>query len=220
MSTPLPADANPRQIVADGYDAIGNVFVEEARRDPADLWKRYIHYLTDGFPGCSEVLDLGCGAGDPGTKMLSHYFDVTGVDISPGQIARARANVPDANFVLADITEVEFPDESFDGVTAFYSIIHVQRELQPGLIENIAGWLRVGGRFIGTFHHRAHEEDYNPDWFGSPMFWSGYDPEDNRLMVEAAGLRIISAKIENIPIDVDGSPSKFQMIGAEKVQKQ
>jgi hypothetical protein len=52
------------------------------------------------------------------------------------------------------------------------------------------------------------------------MFWSGYDPEDNRLMVEAAGLRIISAKIENIPIDVDGSPSKFQMIGAEKVQKQ
>jgi len=219
MTTPLPAGANPKQIVADGYDAIGNDFVEEARKDPADLWKRYIRYLTDGFLGCSDVLDLGCGAGDPGTKMLSIYFDVTGVDISPGQIARARTNVPNANFMLADITEVKFPTESFDGVTAFYSIIHVQRELHPGLIENIAGWLRVGGRFIGTFHHRAHAEDYNPDWFGAPMFWSGYGPEDNQLMVEAAGLKIITANIENIPIDVDGSASQFQMIVAEKVQK-
>jgi hypothetical protein len=38
-------------------------------------------------------------------------------------------------------------------------------------------------------------------------------------MVEAAGLRIISDKIEIIPIDVDGSSSKFQLIVAEKVQQ-
>jgi hypothetical protein len=104
-------------------------------------------------------------------------------------------------------------------VTAFYSITHVPRELHPELLEKIAGWLRVGGRFIGTFHHRAHAEDYDPDWFGAPMFWSGYGPEDNRSMVEAAGLRIISCKIEIIPIDVDGSSSKFQLIVAEKVQQ-
>ena len=165
------------------------------------------------------MLDLGCGSGDPGTKMLSNYFAVTGVDISPGQIARARANVPNAKFVLADITEVEYSAESFDGVTAFYSITHVPRELHPELLEKIAGWLRIGGRFIGTFHHRAHAEDYDPDWFGAPMFWSGYGPEDNRLMVEAAGLRIISGKIEIIPIDVDGSSSKFQLIVAEKVHQ-
>jgi SAM-dependent methyltransferase len=219
VTTPLPAGTNPRQIVADGYDAIGDDFAEEARKDPADLWKRYICYLTEGLPGCSDVLDLGCGAGDPGTKMLSMYFSATGVDISPVQIALAKNNVPDAKFMVADIVEVEFPNESFDAVTAFYSIIHVPRELHPGLLDKIAGWLRVGGRFIGTFHHRAHAEDYNPDWFGAPMFWSGYGPEDNQLMVEAAGLRIISAKIEYIPIDVDGSSSKFQMIVAEKVQK-
>ena len=219
MTTPLPTGANARQIVADGYDAIGNDFAVEARKDPAGLWKRYIRYLTDGFPGCSEVLDLGCGSGDPGTKMLSVYFNVTGVDISPGQIARARANVPDANFVLADITDVEFPSESFDAVTAFYSIIHIPRELQPELLEKIAGWLRVGGRFVGTFHHHAHAEDYNPDWFGAPMYWSGYGPEDNHLMIEAAGLRIVSDKIETIPVDVDGSSSKFQLIVAEKVQQ-
>jgi trans-aconitate methyltransferase len=44
--------------------------------------------------------------------MLSNYFAVTGVDISPGQIARARANVPNAKFVLADITEVEYQQKA------------------------------------------------------------------------------------------------------------
>jgi|TARA_B110000263_G_scaffold240093_1_gene242963 SAM-dependent methyltransferase len=218
MSTPLPQGADSRQVVADGYDAIGHAYLAEARKDSGGLRERYIRYLTEGFPGCSEVLDLGCGAGDPGTKMLSVYFNATGVDISPGQIELAKANVPVAKFIVSDIAEVEFPSDSFDAITAFYSIIHLPRELQPGLLENIASWLRVGGRFIGTFHAGASEEDYNPDWLGAPMYWSGFSPEDNRLMVEAAELRIISAKNESIEFDVDGEPTTFHWIVAEKVQ--
>ncbi|MDA1258464.1 MAG: class I SAM-dependent methyltransferase [Chloroflexi bacterium] len=218
MTNTLPPDADPRQVVADGYDAIGPIYLEQARKDLGGLRARYIRYLTEGFPGCSEVLDLGCGAGDPGTKMLSVYFHATGVDISPGQIELARKNVPDADFVVADIADVEFPDGRFDAVTAFYSIIHLPRELQPGLLEKIARWLGPGGRFIGTFHSGASEADYDPDWLGAPMFWSGFDPADNRSMVEAAGLRIISARNEKIQFDVDGSPTTFQWIVAEKVK--
>ncbi|MBT5319496.1 MAG: methyltransferase domain-containing protein, partial [Chloroflexi bacterium] len=112
MTTPLPADADPRQVVADGYDAIGATYLEAARKDLSGLRQQYIGFLTDGFPGCAEVLDLGCGAGDPGTKMLSMYFDTTGVDISPGQITLARENVPAANFIVEDIAAVEFPPDS------------------------------------------------------------------------------------------------------------
>ncbi|MDP6822856.1 MAG: class I SAM-dependent methyltransferase [Dehalococcoidia bacterium] len=218
MSNPIPPGADPRQVVADGYDAIGCTYLAEARKDNGGLRERYIRYLTEGFPGCSDVLDLGCGAGDPGTKMLSVYFSATGVDISPGQIELARINVPNAEFINADISDIEFPPDSFDAVTAFYSIIHIPRELQPGLIERIASWLRVGGRFIGTFHSGDSAEDYDPNWLGAPMYWSGYDPADSRLMVERAGLRIISAKNETIQFDVDGEPTTFHWIVAEKVQ--
>ena len=76
--------------------------------------------------------------------MLSVYFSATGADISPVQIALERSNVPDAIFLLADIAEVEFPNESFGAVSAFYSIIPVPRGLQPGLLEKIAGCLQVG----------------------------------------------------------------------------
>ncbi|HCV27367.1 MAG TPA: class I SAM-dependent methyltransferase [Dehalococcoidia bacterium] len=217
MPNPLPPGADPRQIVADGYDAIGKTYLREARKDHDGLREQYIGYLTEGFSGCSEVLDLGCGAGDPGTVMLSIYFDVTGVDISSGQIELAKEHVPAGEFIVADIAEVEFPPDNFDAITAFYSIIHVPRELQPGLIEKISTWLRPGGRFIGTFHSGASAEDYDPNWLGAPMYWSGYGPEDNRLMVEAAGLRIISARNETVEFDVDGTPTTFQWIVAEKV---
>ncbi len=44
-------------------------------------------------PG-SDRLDLGCGCGTPGARLLSERFRVTGVDISDVQIERARALVP------------------------------------------------------------------------------------------------------------------------------
>ena len=51
------------------------------------------------------------------------------------------------------------------------------------------------------------------------MYWSGYGPADNRLMVEAAGLRIISARNESIQFDVDETSTTFQWIVAEKVAR-
>jgi hypothetical protein len=49
----------------------------------------------------SSVLDVGCGAGIPLTRMLAETFDVTGVDISTRQIELARRNVPNARFITA-----------------------------------------------------------------------------------------------------------------------
>ena len=54
------------------------------------------------------MLDLGCGNGVPVARELSARFAVTGVDLSPVQVERARALVPGARFVCADMTAVEF----------------------------------------------------------------------------------------------------------------
>jgi SAM-dependent methyltransferase len=74
------------------------------------------------------VLDLGCGAGVPSTKQLAERFEVVGVDISEERLRLARGNVPAATFVGGDLSELEFEDETFEGITAFYSISHVPRE--------------------------------------------------------------------------------------------
>ncbi len=101
--------------------------------------------LLKRLPPGADVLDLGCGAGLPSTACLARRFTVTGIDISPSQVERARLNVPGATFINADMTAVHLPESSFDAVVAFYSIVHVPRDQHATLLRSIASWLRPGG---------------------------------------------------------------------------
>src|SRR5207247_1384867 len=76
---------------------------------------------------------------------------LVGVDISGTQIALARANVPSATFVQADMTVIDRPPASLDAVVAFYSLTHVPRDEHAPLLARIRRWLRPGGVFIASF---------------------------------------------------------------------
>ena len=78
-----------------------------------DERERYTHVLLDALPAGAAVLELGCGAGIPTTQRLAARFAVTGVDISARQIALARHNVPNATFMRADMTTLDFPTRLF-----------------------------------------------------------------------------------------------------------
>ncbi len=127
-----------KTIVADGHDAIADRYLAwaaEIERDPRD---RMVAELTALLVPGTRVLDIGCGAGVPSTRMLAEQFAVTGMDLSAEQIARARLNVPGARFVQGDVSTIEFPPRSFDGVTAFYSVSHLPREEHASLFERVA----------------------------------------------------------------------------------
>lgn len=186
---------DPKRLVADGYDAIGEAYTAHVVewRTPDDEW--YLETLEEHVPQGATLLDVGCGAGIPTTGRLAKRFDVTGVDISPGQIARARKNVANARFVTSDIAKVDFPPDSFDAVTAFFSIVHVPREEQQAVFRSIVRWLRPGGVFMGSLSAsgKGQAASYEDDFFGAPMYWSNYDAIANQRMVAEAGLQIVMA---------------------------
>lgn len=187
---------DPKRLVADGYDAIGDAYTAHVLENRYLDGEWYLDTLSERLPRGATLLDLGCGAGIPTAMRLAEDFDVTGVDISPRQIERARRNVPNAKFVAADITEVEFPPGSFDAVTAFYSIIHVPREEHYALFQCIVRWLRPGGVFMGSLSAsgKGQAASYEDDFFGAPMYWSNYDAIANQRMVAEAGLQIVMAE--------------------------
>jgi ubiquinone/menaquinone biosynthesis C-methylase UbiE len=209
---------DPKRLVADGYDAIGDTYtarVVEARTQDVE-W--YLDVLSERVPQGETLLDVGCGAGVPTTGRLAEHFDVTGVDISPGQIARARRNVPNARFLAADITEVEFPPESFGAVTALYSIVHVPREEHHALFQCIVRWLKPGGVFMGSLSAsgKGQAASYEGEFFGAPMYWSNYDAVANQRMVAEAGLQIGMAN--NKTADFNGETETWLWILANKPQ--
>lgn len=76
-------------------------FASERQQPALDLLQKV------RFPVPQSVVDLGCGPGNS-TAMLCAAFPesvVTGVDASPAMIVAARAAVPGATFVQADVAQ-------------------------------------------------------------------------------------------------------------------
>ncbi len=181
---------DPKSIVRRGYDLVSAAY----RADDADdgVYAEWLHALEKQVAPGSPVLDLGCGCGVPVARRLAQRFAVTGIDLSPVQIARARKLVPAAIFLCADMSTVQFPDESLAAITCLFALIHLPLEEQPALLRNVRRWLRPGGLLLATLGHRAWT-GLEKDWLGvkgGDMWWSHADIATYRRWLADAGLRV------------------------------
>jgi SAM-dependent methyltransferase len=205
---------DPKRIVADGYDTIFDRY-EQWDDDGSDGGRgARIDAILPLVPSRRAALDLGCGTGTKATVHLAREFDtVTAVDISPRSIEAARRRVPGVEFIAADMTRAEFPPESFDLVTAFYSVLHVPAGEQPALVARVASWLAPGGVFL--FDVGVHPGDQlEDDWLGVPMYWSSLGRAATLAMVMNTGLQVVVADVET-KIE-DGQEANFLWVTARR----
>jgi SAM-dependent methyltransferase len=206
--------ADPKQIVADGYDHIAERYSEWTGTELRSPRARYVDVTFEQVPEGASILELGCATGVPVTRALAARYQVTGVDISPRHIELARKNLPAAEFVQGDMTALDLPATSFDAVMAFYAITHVPRAEHSTLFANIARWLRPGGLFVASLGAGDDPGTVENDWLGAPMFFSSFDAATNKRLVKEAGFEILSA--DEITEDEDGVPVTFLWIVARK----
>ncbi|MGI8885682.1 MAG: class I SAM-dependent methyltransferase [Gaiellaceae bacterium] len=178
------------QIVERGYDVISDHFLEWRDQIVDGPRRKWSEALTSRLADGARILELGCGAGVPDTLLLAERFRVTGVDISGEQISRARANVPDAEFIHADFTALELEPAQFEAVAAFYSFNHTPRDLLAGLFESIRSWLVPDGLLLAAFG-TSDTGSWTGDWLGTTMFFSSFPPETTRRMLSGAGFELL-----------------------------
>ena len=75
-----------------------------------------------------------------------------------------------------------------------YSFSHLPRVEHGALFERIASWLAPGGLFLASLGSRD-SPDWTGEWLGVPMFFSSYDADTNRELLEAAGLVPVHAEV-------------------------
>ncbi len=185
---------NPKAIVRAGYDRVSQAYRGDSI-DPSDpalgQYAGWLGELAALISPSAPVLDLGCGNGVPVARLLAEAgFAVTGADLSPVQIERARANVPQANFLCADMAELVFPPQAFAAIVSFYAIIHLPLAEQPALFASIAGWLRPGGYLMATVGADAWTGT-EENWLGvrgGRMYWSHADAATYERWCTEAGL--------------------------------
>ena len=93
----------PAETVRDTYNHLASIYDKWAESVRTEERQKYLAKINQKIPKGSKILDVGCGNGLLNTLHLAKSFDVVGVDVSERQIAEARRNVPDADFICADI---------------------------------------------------------------------------------------------------------------------
>jgi SAM-dependent methyltransferase len=130
----------------------------------------YPHWLFDGyaFGDEADVLEVGCGDANiwrENRDRIPPGWRLTLTDFSPGMVDAARGVLGDrAEYAVADVRELPFPDASFDAVIANHMLFHVDD--RPRALGEIARVLRPGGAFrattIGLDHLRELREIVPP----------------------------------------------------------
>lgn len=177
------------RLVERGYDQIAREYTAWREEEPT-LFRAELEELAALLPADASVLDVGCGAGVPFTLWLSERFQVTGVDLSGGQLALARQRVPRATLVQQDMLTLAVPPSSFDAVTCFYALIHVPREHHARALANMNRALRPAGYLLLITGNGDLADDVG-DFFGAEMYWSHFDRETSLRMVREAGFDIL-----------------------------
>ena len=129
-------------------------------------------------PAGAAVLEVGCGPGHLSSRLADQGLNVTGLDLDPAMVERARANAepaassrvgPGPTFVVGDAAGLPFADASFDLVVSTFSMHHWS-DRAAGLSE-IARVLRPGGRVViwdlkpgsAPFHGRGQDHPGHGD---------------------------------------------------------
>jgi ubiquinone/menaquinone biosynthesis C-methylase UbiE len=139
------------------------VTLRERWDEQADDWARFARtpghdraHEQVNFPAFLELLpppgraalDLGCGEGRVGAELTRRGYRVTGVDSSPRMVELAREH---HDAVVADAVALPFPDESFELVLAYMSLMNMDDI--DGAVRESTRVLEQGGRFCAAVLH-------------------------------------------------------------------
>jgi len=188
----LGSDGEPmtdsKRIVRDGYNAIGERYRpwSDASDPNTRVWFR--QEALGRIPFGAAVLELGCGPGVDAVEFANGRV-YTGVDISDTMVELARARVPEATFVRADLSDIEFPKRSFEAVVSLYVFGHLPAEEHVPVLRRVFDWLAPGGVFCASFPLTAGDE-VEPDFIGVPMFFGGIGRDATERSLRGAGFRL------------------------------
>jgi SAM-dependent methyltransferase len=192
------------------YDSAATAYAEHLfnELDAKPIDRHILDRFAESLSGRGLVVDLGCGPGHVARYLRERGVQVTGVDLSPEMVRSAKALVPDVDFKTGDMCKLDFPDGSFAGIVAFYSIVHFETsELEQVFRE----WRRVladDGLILVAFHI-GDEIVHLDEMWGKPvnLDFCFHQPDDVIASLKFSNL-IVTESVEREPYEDAEYPSR------------
>ena len=166
-------------------------------RDPVtrEAWRVLLRRVLPDPP--ARVVDLGCGTGTLSVLLAEEGYDVTGVDVSPEMLARARRKAPGVQFLEGDAADPPLEQGAFDVVLSRHVLWAV-----PDPEQAFGRWtdlLAPGGRIVlveGRWHTgagltatrceeivRVRRDHAGVILLDDPVLWGGATDDERYLLV-------------------------------------
>jgi len=176
--------------------------------------RKLLDFFAARFNKNSMICDAGCG---PSAHIGKYLFDkgikVVGVDISEKCVELARINNPEMKFECADISNMPFDANTFDGLISYYSIINMPKIYISKIFSEFRRVLKPEG-FLLVAVKAGTTEGYIDDLLGikTKTYFSLFTQDEIVSYFEEAGFALEFIDKRN-PYDFEISNERIFAIG-------
>jgi len=190
------------------YNQIAEDWHRNHQKD--DWWvegtDKFISFLQKG----DLAFDVGCGAGTKSKYLIKKGLRVIGVDFSEKMIEIAKREIPNGNFFVFDLSEIDKLDYLFDGIFMQAVLLHIPKREVKDKLEKVITKLKTGGYiYIAVKEKKSQgveeeikiENDYGYQY---ERFFSYFTVDEIKLHLQNLGIKIVFSEIKSPWIQIIG----------------
>ena len=136
----------------DFYNNNSKTYIEKTLSgDTSNLYKGLLNKIPKG----GLILDLGCGSGRDSIEFIKQEYNVTAVDGSK-EMATAASKIIGQQVICSRFEDLKLT-ETFHGIWACASLLHVNKNHIVNVIKNVSSNLKTNGVFYMSFKYGENE---------------------------------------------------------------
>lgn len=186
-------------------------FFNELDSKPFD--RNLLIWFSTLIPKNQRVCEMGCGPGEIAAFLLEQGVNISGLDISENMIETAKKLNPKIDFYQGDMLDLNFSDESFSGIVAFYAIVHFGHKEIEAAFREFKRILLPGGYVLFSFHvgnEVIHTENFLDK--DAPLDFYFFDPDEIIKIIEKIKFSIADVLIRYPYKDVEYESKRAYLI--------
>jgi SAM-dependent methyltransferase len=201
------------------YDRVAADYAEHFRDELAQkpFDRKMLEWLAERVGALGRICDVGCGPGQVARYLHDQGVQVCGIDLSPAMVEQAQRLHPGVPFQQGNMLALnDTADNTFGGMAAFYSIIHIPRPAVVEALQELKRVLRPAGTLLLTFHI-GQEIVHRDEWWDKAVSldFIFFETEEMKGYLSSAGFELKEV-IERDPYRDVEYPSRRAYIFAQK----